>query len=423
MKVQVQEVSPIERRLEIEVEPQVVADELSRAYATLGRQVKIAGFRPGKIPRRILEQRFKDEVEPDVLRRVQLRAFLDAIQTHQVEAVSDPQISAGKLSLDQPYAFSARVEVKPKLVPQGYQGLALKKHETAVTDQQVAEQISRLRETRTEMKPVEGRDVGQDGDLAVIDFTALSDGKEFPGNSGTAITVELKGGELVDANMPQLVGVKVGETKEFDYAFPADYRIEQMKGKTAHFTVTVKELKLKSTPAEDDAFAVTLGVENLEKLKERVKLDLERSEKTKAINDEREETFKALIEKNTFDVPRSMIDRAVQMMMDQAFRAVSRGGVDPSTLGLDLEQFRAEFRPKAELEVRGQLLLEAIAAAEKIEVSDAEVEAKLEQMATESGAALSQVRKAFRGEDEKAGLRNRVREEKTITFLQQQPKV
>ncbi len=419
MKVQVEEVSPIERRLEIEVEPQVVQDELARAYATLSRQVKIAGFRPGKIPRRILEQRFKSEVEPDVLRRVQLKAFLEAVQEHKVDIVADPHITGGKLDLTGPYAFTARVEVKPKLSPKDYKGLKLTKHEVAVEEKKIDEQIERLRTSRTELKPVEGREVAKEGDFALIDFTALAEGKEFPGNKGEGVTVEVKDGELVDANLRQVEGMKLGETKEFDYTFPADYRVDEVKGKPAHFKVTLKELKHKHVPPADDAFAATLGTENLAKLRERVKQDLERAEKQKAANDEREEAFKALIEKNAFDVPKSMIERAVDMMMEQTMRTVARGGIDPRQLGLDLESFRTEFRPRAETEVRGQLLLEAIAAAEKIEVSDADLEAKLEALAAESGAALSQVRKAFRSEDEKAGLKNRVREEKTIAFLKE----
>ncbi len=422
MKVQVEEVSPIERRLEIEVEPQVVQDELSRAYATLSRQVKIAGFRPGKVPRRILEQRFKDEVEPDVIRRVQLKAFLEAIQSHQVDAVSDPMISGGKLDLSAPYAFTARVEVKPKLTPTDYKGLPLTQREVKLDEAKVEEQLTKLRESRTELKAVEGRDVAKEGDYAVIDFTALLEGKEFPGNKGDAVTVEVKDGELVEANLRQVEGMKPGETKEFDYTFPADYRVEEVKGKAAHFKVTLKELKQKVVPAADDAFAASLGAESLEKLKERVRLDLSRAEKQKAQTDERDEVFKALIEKNAFDVPKSMIDRAVEMMMEGALRAVMRGGVDPRQLGLDLDAFRAEFRPKAEVEVRGQLILEAIAQAEKIEVADADLEAKLESLAADSGAALSQVRKAFKSEDEKLGLRNRVREEKTIAFLKEHAK-
>ena len=419
MKVQVEEVSPIERRLEIEVEPQVVQDELARAYATLSRQVKIAGFRPGKIPRRILEQRYKDEIEPDVLRRVQLRAFLEAIQAHEVDAVSEPHISGGKLDEKAPYAFTARVEVKPKLDKIDYRSLAFTKRDVKVDDAKVDEQLERLRTSRTELKPVEGRDAAIEGDFAMIDFTATQEGKDFPGNKGESVTVEVKDGELVDANVKQLLGMKPGETREFDYTFPADYRVDEVKGKTARFKVTLKELKAKHVPALDDAFAKSIGAETVEKLKERVRNDLARAEKQKAANEEREEVFKALIAKNTFEVPKSMVDRGVEMMLESTLRAVARGGVDPTQLGLNLDSFRAEFRPKAEVEVRGQLLLEAVAKLEKIEVTDVDFETKLESLAAESGAALSQVRKAFRTDEEKSGLRNRVREEKTIAFLKQ----
>ncbi len=419
MKVQVQELSPIEKSLSIEVEPTVVAKELDQAYAQLGRQVKIAGFRPGKVPRRILEQRFKSEVEDDVIRRVVSKSYLEAVRQNNIEAVADPHVTNPKLDPAAPFAFTARVEVKPVVVAKEYQGLKLTKQDSTVTEKTIDDRVEMIRQNLTELEAVKDRDVAKAGDIAVVDFTATIDGKPFAGDKGTNVHLELSPGELVNGHLPALEGVKVGAAKELDYAFPADYRVEEVKGKVAHFTVTVKELKEKKVPPVDDALAEKsgAGVHTLKELRDRIKKDLERSQKRQNDTLERDEVVKGLVEKNTFDVPRAMIERAMDMMFEGALQMMARSGMDPNQLNLDWAKLREDFRSKADTEVRAQLLFEAISKQEKIEVSEEDMEKKLEVLAEESGNPLSQVRKAYKDAESKSSLRARIREEKTIAFL------
>jgi trigger factor len=419
MKVQVQELSPIEKSLSIEVEPAVVAQELDQAYAQLSRQVKIAGFRPGKVPRRILEQRFKAEVEDDVIRRVVTKSYVEAVRQEKIDAVADPHVTNGKLQPDQPFAFTARVEVKPKLDVKDFRGLPLKKTDAKVEDKTIDERLTAIQNHLTRLEDVKGRDVAQKGDFCVIDYLASLDGKDFPGSKATDITVEVAPGELVEANLPQLEGVKLNEKKEFDYVFPADYRVEEVKGKTAHFTVTLKELKSKLVPPLDDALAEAsgAGVHTLPELRDRIRRDLERAQKRTVEGETRHMLIEQLNVKNTFDVPKAMIDHGVNMMLENAVQVLSRSGMDPRTTNMDWNKLRDDFVPKAEFEVRGQLMFEAIARQEKIEVSDEDLEKKLEEIAEDTGNALSQVRKAYKTQEAKDALRNRVREEKTIEFL------
>jgi trigger factor len=271
----------------------------------------------------------------------------------------------------------------------------------------------------TTLEPLVGRDVAQKGDLCVIDYDASIDGKDFPGSKAQDITVEVAPGELVEANLPQLEGVKLKEKKEFDYAFPADYRVEEVKGKTAKFTVTLKELKSKKVPGLDDAFAEATGagVHTFKELRDRIRKDLELAQKRNIDNDEREAIINALIERNKFEVPRAMTDHAMNMMLENALQIMARSGMDPNTTNLDWNKLREDFRPRAEAEVRGALMFEALAKQEKIEVSDEDVEKKLEAIAEESGNPLSQVRKAYKTQESKDNLKTRVREEKTIAFL------
>lgn len=423
MKVtQVEDLSSIEKRLSIEVEPALVEKELSAAYANLAKQVKVPGFRAGKVPRRILEQRFKGEVEADVVRRVQVLGFIDALKETNVPAVGDPQFSGGKLEANKPFAYSARVEIKPNIEVKDYKGLELEKFEGTVDEARVTEQIERMRNQRTELVDVEGRDVVQKGDLAVIDFDATKDGQPFPGNTGRDVTVEVIDGQLIEGNMPELEGMKKGETKSIDYTFPADYRVDEIKGQTAKFSVTVKVIKTKKTPELDDVFAKSMGEESADGLKARVRKDLERAAKNRAEADERESIFKALGKVNNFELPTAMLNRGIDFMLDSALGGLARSGMDPSMLQLDWGKLREELRPRAEVEVRGQLLIEAVAAAEKIEASPEEVAQKLQKFADDAGVPLATAQKQYANAEAQEGLKSRAREEKVFAFLKQHAK-
>lgn len=422
MKVQVENVSSTEKRLSIEVEPAMVEKELTLAYQALSHEVKLPGFRSGKIPRRILEQKYKSDVEADVVRRVQMKAFIDAVKQEKVPVIGDPHMSGGAIVKDQPFAFTARVEVKPDVSAKDYRGLGLKKLAAEVTDAQVQEQLLRLTQSRATVEAITSRDVAQKGDFAVIDFDATKDGAPFPGNTGRGVTVEVAPGELVEGNLPQLEGAKVGEPKVIDYSFPADYRVEEVKGQTARFTVTVKELKEKKAPALDDAFAKTLGVESLVELTTRVRADLERAAKNRVAVDERDEVFKKLIEKNAIDIPTALVERGIDIMLDAAFGNMTRSGVDPRMLNLDWNKLRDELRPRSEVEVRGQLLLEAITKQEQITVTPDDLERKLETMAKETGAPIATVKAQYKSVDAQEALRHRVLEDKAFELVKSHAK-
>jgi trigger factor len=418
MKVQVEELSPIEKKLSIEVDTTRVDDELSRAYSALAKQVRVPGFRQGKAPRRILEQRYREQVEDEVVQRVVQSAYLQAVRDNNVEPVANPQVTQKGLKPGQPFAFEARVEVRPKVEAKDYQGLPLKKSEVKVEDAQISEALERMRNDMSRLEPVADRDVAQSGDFAIIDYEATIEGQPFAGSKAEGITVEIAPGELAESNIAALEGVKVGDTKEIDYAFPADYRVEDVKGKTARFKLALKGLKKRITPELNDEFAKETGQgQTLEELKGKVRGDLEKTQRSRAEAEERETLIKALLERNPFEVPRSMVERAIDMMLENQLRSFARMGVDPRQLNLDFNRLREDMRETATREVKGSLLFEAIAQKEGIQASDEEVDKKIDELAAEANQAVATVRKYFKNPEERRGLSLRLREEKTIEFL------
>lgn len=422
MKIEVEALSPVEKKVTVEVDPERVAEELDRAYTSLGRRVKLRGFRAGKVPRKVLERNFKDEVERDVVEKLVGASFSDAVREHALEAVAPPRVDVAEQGLQQaqPFRFTARVEVKPKLEPKDYQQLEVTRRPVEVTDAMVAEELGKLQESLAQLVPVEGRAEAQAGDYGTVDFEGTIGGQPFDGNRAEGVTARVDPGEFLDGFLPQLAGKKLGETLELDQSFPEDYRVPQLRGKTAHFVVTLKGLKVRQLPALDDELAKDAGVEGagtLEALRARLREDLEKREKRRSEAELRDALVKAALAKNDFEVPPALVERAIDAMIQGAADRFARQGLDFQQMGLDLPRIRADLREQALLQVKGALLLEAIADREKIEVTDDDVQAEIARTATELNLPLARVQQELRGGEGRRALQSRVREDKALAFL------
>jgi trigger factor len=429
MKIEVETLSPVEKKVTVEIDPERVGKELDRAYAALGRRVKLRGFRPGKAPRTVLERNFRDEVERDVVQKLVQGAFSEAVREHGMAAVAPPRVDLAQEGLPaaEPFRFTARVEVKPKLEPKDYRGLEVKRRRVEFTDQMIQDELTRLQDNMAQLVPVEGRDQAQLGDFAVIDHEGNVDGQPFEGAVAQGVSVKVQQGELADGCMPQLEGRKLGETFELAQDFPADYRMEPLRGKRGTFKVTLKALKARQVPALDDDLAKDLSlpnVETLDALKARIRDDLTKSEQRRADAEFKDAIVKAALAKNDFEVPPALVERAIDLMMEGAAQRFARQGLDIREMGLDFAKLRADVRDQALLEVRGALLLEAIADAEKIEVSADDVQNELARMAGEAHMPLAELQARVREDPHARGsILNRIREEKALAFLTSEAKL
>ncbi len=423
-KFSVEEVSPIEKRINVEVDPQVVLGEVDRAYQSLSHRVRIPGFRPGKVPRRILEARYKDQVESDVIQHLVEHSYLEAIRANPtVLPVAPPRVSQQGLKLGEAFRYQAQVEVKPKVEPKEYQGLELKEGKREVADAQVDEELERLRQAMSELIPVEGRTAAQTGDFAAIDYQGTVDGKGFPGGKGEDANFEVTEGDFSSGHAPQVAGMNVGDSKEFDYPFAKDHRLAELAGKTAHFKVKLKSIKSKKVPALDDQLAKDAGAgETLAELKTKIRSELEERSKDSADREEREQLMKQLIAKNPFEVPQAMVESAADSMLESWLEGLQHQGIDPRRMKLDFQRMREGIKGPATTEVKGALLLEAIAEAEKIEVGEPDIDQELGQMAQRVGVPKERLRPQLHGEAER-NLRQRLKVQKTLAFLKSKAKI
>jgi trigger factor len=422
MKIEVEAVSPVEKKVTVEVDPDRVAKELDRAYSSLGRRVKIKGFRAGKVPRKVLERNFRDEVERDVAERIVQGAFGEAVREHELSPVAPPHVDVAEPGLQQaqPFRFTARVEVKPKLEPRDYKGLEVTKPVHEVTDQLVSDELTRIQDSMAQLVPVEGRFDAQMGDFAVIDHDGTVDGQPFEGGKAEGVTIRVEEGDAIEGKFPQLAGKKLGETIDVEFAFPPSYGNAELRGKTGKFQVTLKALKTRQVPSLDDELAKDLGAEGiatLEELKARIRQDLDARAKARSDAELKDALVKAALAKNDFEVPPALIEHAIDVMIQGAAQRFAQQGLDIRQMGLDFARLRADMREQALLQVKGALLLEAIADAEKLQVSADDIQAEVAALASESRVPLAQVQQELRSAQARSALVNKIRERKALAFL------
>ncbi|HET6440364.1 MAG TPA: trigger factor [Anaeromyxobacter sp.] len=421
MKIQVESVSPVERKVTIEVDPERVASELARAYSGLSRRVRLRGFRPGKAPRKVLERQFRAEVESDVAEKIVADTFAEAVRAEALPVVAAPSVSISEgIAEGKPLRYTARVEVKPYLAPKDYRGLTVTRKPPEVTEEMVSTELTRLQQSFAELVPVEGRFEAQVGDWAVIDHQGTVEGRPFQGSQAENVTVKVGPGPVSEGNLEKLAGTKLGESVEFDEPFPPDHREPALRGKVARMKATLKALKSQRIPALDDALAKEVGiegVETLEALRTRIRTDLDKREKRRAESQLKDALVKAALAKNDFEVPTSLVERAIDQMIEGTAERFARQGVDLRKMELDMARLRGDLREQALLQVRAALLLEAIADAEQITVTDEDLQAEVVRIAGELGVPPAKVQQQTRGKEAREALRNRIREEKALSLL------
>jgi trigger factor len=376
----------------------------------------------------VLERHFKDQVESEVVEKLVSSTFVEAVRQESLEAVAPPAVSLGegRLSEGKPLRYTARVEVKPRIEPRDYRGLEIERKGPEVTDQMVSDELTGIQDRMSELVPAEGRLEAQEGDWAVVDHEGTIAGAAFEGSKVQGVTVRVGPGPLWQGNIPALAGKRLGETVELNEPFPPDHRNPALAGKIAQMRVTLQGIRVRRVPPLDDTLARTVaieGVETLDALRARIRADLERREKRRAENETREALVKAALARNEFEVPPALVERAIDNMIEGAAERFARSGIDIRQLGLDLARMRADLREQALTTVRGALLLEAIADAEKLEASEEDVEAEIGKVAEESGIPASRLRNQLGGAEARSALRNRIREDKAMALLTSHAKI
>jgi trigger factor len=415
----VEDLSPVVKKVSVELTPDRVKDALETAYTSVSRTVKLKGYRQGHVPRRLVERYFGDDVKKDVAQKLVTGSIHEALAEHKLDPVAPPRVENGSVEPGQPFKYTATVEVRPRVEPKDYEGLTVPKVDAQVTDAQVEERIEEMRSNQAMFVPVEGREVAEAGDFVSADYDATIDGKPLQGARREGVLLEVVPGSILDNKAEGLAGARLGETREISATFPDDYGAEELRGKEARFQVQVKGLKKREVPFLDDAFVQDLGGEakTLADLRASLRAEMEKQTRDRAENSQREKLIEALVAKNPIEAPPALVERNVDAMLQGMLEGFMRRGIDPRQLGLNLDRMRDELRQRALLEVKGYLLLEAIAEKEKVEVSDEDVDRHFEKLSGDLKQPAEKIRAAFRREQSLDSLKTRLRQEKALAFL------
>ncbi|WHX85504.1 trigger factor [Bacillus paralicheniformis] len=406
--------------LTVEVDADTFNKALDDAFKKVVKQVSIPGFRKGKVPRGLFEQRFGVEaLYQDALDILLPVEYPKAVEEAGIEPVDRPEIDVEKIEKGENLIFTAKVTVKPEVKLGEYKGLGIEKDDTAVTDEDVQNELKSLQERQAELVVKEDGKV-EEGDTVALDFEGFVDGEAFEGGKAENYSLEVGSGSFIPGFEDQLVGLEAGAEKDVEVTFPEEYHAEELAGKPAVFKVKIHEIKAKELPELNDEFAkdVDEEVETLAELTEKTKKRLEEAKENEADAKLREELVVKAAENAEADIPQAMIDTELDRMMKEFEQRLQMQGMNLELYfqfsGQDENALKEQMKEDAEKRVKSNLTLEAIAKAENLQVTDEEVEEELSKMAEAYNMPVENIKQAI-GSTE--GMKEDLKVRKAIDFL------
>lgn len=415
MKAELVAVNETRKNLSVEVPREVVDAEIERVARDYSKKARVPGFRPGKVPARVIKQRYRDQILHDVAHDSVPRAVDEALREQGLEPVSTPDVREVVLEEGRALTFTASFDTLPPFELGDLAGVSLKKPSSAVTDEAVAEALERLRQRAARYDPIEGRGVVE-GDIVTVDIER----KDATGAGDTHKDVAIELGAA--ANPPgfdaQLLGLEPGATKSFTITFPQDYASAELAGTDVSYAVAVKDIKRRVLPEIDDEFARDMGeFENIDALRSRVRADLEHEAHHAAERDMRGELMKQLASRIPFDIPPSLVDREIDRRLEDFAGRLMQQNIDPRQAGIDWNAFRESQRDAAREAVGGALFLDEVARKEQLAVSEAEVEQEIARYSERTGRTSAAVRATLEKEGGLSRIYAGLRREKSIDFV------
>ena len=386
MSVQVEKLEKNMAKLTVEVSAEDFKAAIKKAFTKNKNRFAIPGFRKGKAPQAMIEKMYGEGVfYEDAADEAINASYAEAMKESGLDIVSRPEVTIEKIGKDEPFVYSALVAVKPEVTLGQYKGVEVEKADASVSAEDVEAELKKVQEQNARLLTVEDRGV-EDGDQTVIDFEGFVDGKGFEGGKAEDYPLTIGSHSFIDTFEEQLIGKKIGEECEVNVTFPTEYHAADLAGKPATFKVTVKEIKVKELPELNDEFASEVSeFDTLDEYKKDVEKKLAEKKEIEANSKNEDAVVAKVVENATMEIPDKMIDaQAENMVQDMARRMQSQGlSLDMylKYTGMTVEQMKEQARPDAEKRIRTRLVLEAVAKAENIQISDEKVDEEVAKMA------------------------------------------
>lgn len=414
----------LKREFTVVISAKDLNEKTEARLSELGQNIKVPGFRPGKVPMSVLKQRYGQNVMGEVLERAVQDSSAQALQERGIRPAMQPKVEITKFEEGKDLEYTMELEIMPEFEPMDFSKLELERVEVEVPEKEVEEALERIASQRTETKPLETPRKSQKGDVLVIDFKGTVDGEAFPGMDAEDHHLELGSNAFVEGFEDQLIGLEKGDNKDVKVTFPQEYVNDKLAGKEAVFNVTVKDI-LESVPVKlDDETAKAYGEENLEGLKNRVRQELGKDYGQLSRSKMKRELLDKLAENHDFSVPAGMVDAEFDTIWKQIEEAKKNDALDEDDKGKSDEQLREEYRKIAERRVRLGLLLSEVGRLNNIDVTQEELNSALIQEAQRHPGQERQVIEFFqKNPDALANLRAPIYEDKVIDYILEQAEV
>ncbi|WP_028579937.1 trigger factor [Desulfogranum japonicum] len=419
MDIVVENVSDLTRKITITLPQETVQKKLDKAYNKLNKDVKIKGFRRGKVPKTVLEKNYKDQVQAEVGEKLVQESYFDAIEKEGIEPVVHPEIVEHNFSAEGAFSYVAMVDIRPEINLKEYKGLEIEKPVTSVSDVEVERELFQLQKAQAPIQTAEeGHEIALD-DIAVVDFQGFHEGEAMPQVQNENYSVDVGSNKLGEDFEKKLLGLKKDDKTLYEVDFPADYPNPLIRGKKIEFKVDVKDVKVRLKPELDDEFAKDVDEKfaTLEDLKNDIRSKIQQEKEATLQGDLDDRIMLKLIELNDFEVPERLVKYEIQEMLKQAEENLKRSGLTFESAGINLEELAMSNRDVAEKRVKGDFLLKKIAEVEEIKLADEDIDRGYKRIADEYRMTVDQVKGYFKRREEILPFMNELLNEKILQFL------
>ena len=418
MKVELEKISSLERKLSFIVPVEKVNASFANAYAGLQKRVAMPGFRKGKTPMNIIKQKYKDQITPEVVEKIVNDAYFNALQEHKLDPVAMPQIQFDNIQENQNFAFTAQLEVRPEIKISKIAGLEIEKEILTVEDKDVDLMIKGLRDNRAKLVAISETRPAQKGDTATIDFEGFVDGSALENGAGNNYPLELGSNSFIEGFEEGIVGMNVGDKKELSLSFPNPYHDEKLAGKAVMFKVSLHKLETKELPELNDEFAKSAaGANTMAELREQLKSNLLKREEKRIKEELKTRAMRVIVESNPVEIPKSLLTEQKKMLVDDVHNRMQQQGYDHQAIHEYIDKWDEDFNKTAMFVIQSGYLISEIAKTESIKVEAADRDNKLASFAEESRIPLEQLRSFYTKGEQLSRLDFQILEEKVVDFV------
>ena len=410
------------RELDLEIPADEVSKAMERVAKEFAKVARVPGFRPGKAPITLIRRRFADDIKGEVLQSLVPERVEKAVSEQKLTPVSQPKVEQLDFNDGQPLKFRAVFEVLPEFELGNYKDLQLEMPVMDVVDEDVTKTVEDMRERAAAFAPTEGRAV-QDGDFVQLKLTGTPEGEGEP-LQADSVLCHIGAEETMAPFNENLRGVNIGDHKEFDVPYPADYPDAKLAGKTYHYSVDVLGIKTKKLPELNDDFAKDVSdATTLDELNKKIREGLEHQRDHKQKDLLREKVLGEIVKLHDFPVPQSLVEHQMDVRLERVVRSLAQQGVDPRAVNIDWVSLRKRNEERAKDDVKAELIVDRIATAENIDVTEEEVEHELQHLAGHSNESAEAIRARLTKQGTLDRIKAKLRSDKTLDWLAQNARV